>query len=663
MRGSVFLFAIASTILPLLLGGCGGGNGTVSTTAGSDKVDVQDTQLQLELQSELLAMLASSGVDAGRSASRPPLGEGNHVLSSVLQASPPDGAGDPGSLRLLFVPRLLGDYDGNGEVSVADVTPLAQNFGKNVFYSDPAVPGGPDNPPAGDPYGEGHANWLLSRCDGDGNGVITSSDLTPIALHFGERADGWQVEWRTDDFSGFIPVDDPAGLLDGYSLGWQDGRISNLAQEFLLPWPLSGHAEVRLRAWDAQSGGFGAASAVQVYDSATSACAAGLQLIANEQPAPFLARFTAAGSTIDADSYILDFGDGSTQVIASITEFPIEHLYENGRIYTARLTVNCGPESASATVQAIATPVPTSKQVYLYAFNNRGFAPQTVRFSFAWTSEPAVRYVLDFGDGSQQLVSETGLADLPLEHVYTESGNFNAVLWLEDVYGGLRSASVPVTLTQPAPGVNVNLGVELVDKSTDRGYLFDLSGTTGEEAVLSFRGVIPDTVIDPSIFDKFWISGEQFYLLSSLDSAFLTISSEGKTYSDSVLLPKAHSPLATKDITVRVQATDDYGNWLANLPGVQFSLPLNNGVLQGSTFIYDLGYLSSSEGKFTIKSQDYMLSKQVDSAESNPLYLIPDPDDYAALSADYVWPQEAFEIPLYYLVFGGNLNISLTPRP
>ena len=141
MRGNSFLFAFASTILLLLLGGCGGGTDSVSTTAGSDNVDVQDTQLALELQSELLAMLASNGVDAGRSASRPPLGESNHVLSSVLQASPPDGAGDPGSLRLLFVPRLLGDYDGNGEVSLADVTPLAQNFGKNVIYADPAAPG------------------------------------------------------------------------------------------------------------------------------------------------------------------------------------------------------------------------------------------------------------------------------------------------------------------------------------------------------------------------------------------------------------------------------------------------------------------------------------------------------------------------------------------
>ncbi|MCB1217795.1 PKD domain-containing protein [bacterium] len=659
MRGNSFLFAFASTILLLLLGGCGGGTDSVSTTAGSDNVDVQDTQLALELQSELLAMLASNGVDAGRSASRPPLGESNHVLSSVLQASPPDGAGDPGSLRLLFVPRLLGDYDGNGEVSLADVTPLAQNFGKNVIYADPAAPGGQDNPPAGDPYGAGHANWLLSRCDGDGNGVITSSDLTPIALHFGERADGWRVEWRTDDFSGFSAVEDPAGLLDGYSLGWRDGRVSNLAQEFILPWPLSGHAEVRLRAWDAQSGGFGAASAVQVYDSTTSGCTAGLQLVSNEQPAPFMAQFTAAGSTIDADSYELDFGDGSSQEVASITEFPVGHLYEEGGIYLASLTVHCGPEQATTSIAVIATPVPTTKQAHILAFSNTGFAPQKVQFSFLWTDEPAVSYTLDFGDGSEPVKVEDWATELPTEHIYTSAGEFTASLTLEDDYLGTAVASVPVSLMQGTPELNLSIEAEYIDSWND-SIMFDFSGSSPVTAVLSLGDVFAPIEIDLGLVQQYSITSEQINRLNRDEKATISVEIAGKTYSDSVLIPRKFNPLSTGDLDVLLVNMDNTGNILETFPGVRISLQLNKPFIQGSPLIRN--YTTDSGGKFKVWTQLDQLSRKINPDGSDPIVLLPDPDDRAVLEADYIWPEGEITLSPFELVYGGTRYIRLLPR-
>ncbi len=65
-----------------------------------------------------------------------------------------------------------GDYDQNGEVNIADLTPL----GVNLNTSGPF-------PEAG----------ALSMVDGDGNGEINLSDITPIGVNFGQRVDGYTL--------------------------------------------------------------------------------------------------------------------------------------------------------------------------------------------------------------------------------------------------------------------------------------------------------------------------------------------------------------------------------------------------------------------------------------------------------------------------------------
>ncbi len=63
------------------------------------------------------------------------------------------------------------DYDQNGEVNVADLTPLAQNFLS-------AQPGGFD------------VETAQSVVDGDGNGLINLADITPIGVNFGNGGSG-----------------------------------------------------------------------------------------------------------------------------------------------------------------------------------------------------------------------------------------------------------------------------------------------------------------------------------------------------------------------------------------------------------------------------------------------------------------------------------------
>ncbi|MCB1221141.1 MAG: PKD domain-containing protein [Planctomycetales bacterium] len=659
MKGRKIAFLPCAIIILLLLGGCGGNAGSGNGSTALNDAAGKDMKLEQQLQAELLGLLADRGIDAQRSASRPPLGESNHVFSSRLTANEPDGAGDDGSLRLLFVPRLAGDYDGNGEVGLSDVTPLAQNFGKSVLYGKPALPGGADNPPVGDPYSDGHANWLLSRCDGDGNGVISSADLTAIALHFGERADGWRVEWRNDDFSGFAPLADPNGLLDGYSLGWQDGRVSNLAQEFILPWPLSGHAEVRLRAWDARTGSGGEASAVQVYDVASTDCVAALQLIENEQPAPFLARFTATGSTVDADSYELDFGDGSSQLIASITEFPVEHLYETGGTSLATLTVNCGQDSAQAGITAVATPVPTAKQAHILAFSNTGFAPQTVHFSYQWTDEPAVSYTLDFGDGSEPIKVEEWATQLPTEHVYTTAGEYTASLTLEARYLGTSVASVPVTILQGTPELNLSIEAEYIDAGND-SIIFDFSGSSPVTAVLSLGDVFAPIEIDLGLVQQYAITSEQIMQLDKDEKATISVEIAGQTYSDSVMIPRKNIVLTPGELDVLLVSMDNTGNILETFPGVGFSLLLSQHASTGSPLVNK--YTTGSGGYFMVRTQQDKLSKLINPDGSDPLVLLPDPADRALLEADYIWPEGDISLSPFELVYGGTHYIRLRPR-
>ncbi|MCB1216377.1 hypothetical protein KDL44_03240 [bacterium] len=63
------------------------------------------------------------------------------------------------------------DYDQNGEVNVADLTPLAQHFNKSQAGGFPL-------------------EKVESVVDGDGNGVINLADITPIGINFGNAGSG-----------------------------------------------------------------------------------------------------------------------------------------------------------------------------------------------------------------------------------------------------------------------------------------------------------------------------------------------------------------------------------------------------------------------------------------------------------------------------------------
>ncbi|MBN2081235.1 hypothetical protein JW859_03395 [bacterium] len=79
--------------------------------------------------------------------------------------------------------QLLADYNQDGEVGQADLTPLGILFGLKQ-----------------EDFG-----WLLpcaARVDGDGNGLINASDLTPLGYNYGNRLQGFRVERADGDETG-----------------------------------------------------------------------------------------------------------------------------------------------------------------------------------------------------------------------------------------------------------------------------------------------------------------------------------------------------------------------------------------------------------------------------------------------------------------------------
>lgn len=122
------------------------------------------------LRAELAAVLEARQAAAEaqpRSASYTPFTPQNQVRDLLV------GGSGPHYLVWTYVNQ--GDYDLNGEVNIADLTPVGLHFGLN----------------------SSHPLWLLAQAaDGDGNGEVNIADVTPIGVNYGGAVRGYRV-WAT----------------------------------------------------------------------------------------------------------------------------------------------------------------------------------------------------------------------------------------------------------------------------------------------------------------------------------------------------------------------------------------------------------------------------------------------------------------------------------
>ncbi len=164
-------------ILVLAVFSCAGKRALVD--AGTPRPFIADSAV-----AEALAMQPPSGVDPavfnklrdelvrqltlraeGKLASAAPIGSGAQVR---------DLAYDAGTGELTWSYANAGDYNIDGIVGVADITPLATYFGANTT--------------------DGLGNDALETwLDGDGSGTIGIGDITPLAMGFGFEVDSYMI--------------------------------------------------------------------------------------------------------------------------------------------------------------------------------------------------------------------------------------------------------------------------------------------------------------------------------------------------------------------------------------------------------------------------------------------------------------------------------------
>jgi len=161
-----------------------------------------DSQLFQGLKDELAALLTARSQQSatGRFASQAPCGDCNKVTALTLV--------DMGEseYRLLWHEVNVGDYDNNGTVGIADITPIAMHFGEDA--SDP--------------------NSATGLIDGSGNHTVDISDITGIAMNFGTSLAGYNVyvegalqpnQGNPGDLSAMRPANPGNERVDyGYSL-------------------------------------------------------------------------------------------------------------------------------------------------------------------------------------------------------------------------------------------------------------------------------------------------------------------------------------------------------------------------------------------------------------------------------------------------------------
>ena len=130
------------------------------------------------LKAELERQLVDQGRigPGGKLVSVPPTGDGNRVNSIGYRE-------EGGNYILAWNYRSLGDYDQNGTVTIADITPIAINFGRLVAEYPEAGP-----------------------VDGSGNLQVGIEDITPIAMFFGVSVGSYDIEGSDSADVGYTNV-------------------------------------------------------------------------------------------------------------------------------------------------------------------------------------------------------------------------------------------------------------------------------------------------------------------------------------------------------------------------------------------------------------------------------------------------------------------------
>ena len=132
-------------------------------------------------------------IQAYKKASQPPSGDLNLVTDLELTVI-------ESAYYMSWSYRNVGDYDQDGTIGISDITPIAMYYGQAV----PEVDGQPD------------AYSIQAVVDGSGNDIVDIADITPIAMNYGTTVDGYTVQTSCDEAQTW---DDLTPVLVGTATG------------------------------------------------------------------------------------------------------------------------------------------------------------------------------------------------------------------------------------------------------------------------------------------------------------------------------------------------------------------------------------------------------------------------------------------------------------
>ncbi len=195
----------------------------LSELAAMEAPQGADVKVFENLRSELARQLTAKGT--AKITCAPPSTAASRVTDLELL----DQGG--GAFSLVWHYQNLGDYNQDGFVGVADITPIAISYGQTYAPAD--------------------VNSALAVIDGSGNGTIDISDVTPIAMNFGVNCAGYLVHsqsglgsWASfDDVAFTQAIEDGGRLRFEYALTPTPG-----AQYRVVPQDESGYAGIRSNA-------------------------------------------------------------------------------------------------------------------------------------------------------------------------------------------------------------------------------------------------------------------------------------------------------------------------------------------------------------------------------------------------------------------------------
>lgn len=152
--------------------------------------------------------------------------------------------------------------------------------------------------------------------------------------------------------------------------------------------------------------------------------------------APHTVQFDATDSSGQIDSYVWDFGDGSTGTGEVVT-----HTYAKPGTYQAVLTVVGPGGQATGTTEITVTQAPNAPTASIRADPVSGNIPLTVNFAASETTGQIDTYQWDFGDG-------TTAAGASVSHTFGQEGTYSVRLIITGP-GGTGEATTSISATQP----------------------------------------------------------------------------------------------------------------------------------------------------------------------------------------------------------------------